>query len=224
VRTRSQNSACPLDRAAVTEGEIVKLVQQAFILADEAKAPRIVAFCGVDKNVGCSWVCERAGEALAEQVPGSVCIVDANLRSPSIHDHFHAELGQGFVDALRNPTPVREFARPTWNSRLWFMTAGMVKGETGSSLNPACLRARFSDLRDEFDHVLVDTPPLSSYADSLALGKFVDGVVLVVNASSTRRETARAAKENLSAAGIPVLGAVLNKRQYPIPAALYRRL
>jgi Mrp family chromosome partitioning ATPase len=70
----------------------------------------------------------------------------------------------------------------------------------------------------------MDTPPMSSYSDAALLGQLTDGVILVIDSASTRREPARIAKENLEAAKIPVLGAVLNRRTYPIPEALYRRL
>ena len=51
-----------------------------------------------------------------------------------------------------------------------------------------------------------------------------DGIILVVGSNLTRRESARIAKESFEAAGIPIIGAVLNKRTYPIPEALYRIL
>jgi protein-tyrosine kinase len=51
-----------------------------------------------------------------------------------------------------------------------------------------------------------------------------DGVILILEAHATRRESARRAKESLQAAGVKILGAVLNKRTYPIPEALYKRL
>ena len=47
------------DRSAIAEDEIIKLVHRVFILPGTAKAPRVVALCGVDKGAGCSWVCAR---------------------------------------------------------------------------------------------------------------------------------------------------------------------
>jgi Mrp family chromosome partitioning ATPase len=212
------------DRAAVIEDEIMKLVQQVFVLPSGDQAPGAIAFCALDKGAGCSWVCARVSEMLAEQVPGRVCIVDANLRSPSLHEHFRIGKGAGFSDAMKSAAPIREFVRPSWNSHLWFMSAGAVASEPNRVLNPARLHARFAELRAEFDYVLVDTAPMGSHADALLLGQLTDGVVLVVGSNVTRRETARIAKESLEAARIPVLGAVLNKRTYPIPEALYQRL
>jgi Mrp family chromosome partitioning ATPase len=56
------------------------------------------------------------------------------------------------------------------------------------------------------------------------LGGFTDGVVLVLKAHSSRRETARSAVHDLAAANVRTLGAVLNQRTFPIPEKLYRRL
>jgi Mrp family chromosome partitioning ATPase len=86
------------------------------------------------------------------------------------------------------------------------------------------LKSRFAELRKEFDYVLVDAPPMSRYADAITLGQVTDGFVLVLEANATRREVALMAAENLRAAHIRILGAVLNKRTFPIPNALYKKL
>ena len=80
------------------------------------------------------------------------------------------------------------------------------------------------DLRKDFTYILIDAPPLNEYAEASLFGRMADGLVLVLEAHDTRRETAQKAKEMLDAGGVPVLGAVLNKRTYPIPESLYRRL
>jgi len=72
--------------------------------------------------------------------------------------------------------------------------------------------------------VLIDAPPLSEYSDAVGLGQLADGLLLVLEANSTRRETALRITEDLSAAHVRVLGAVLNKRTFPIPGPLYNRM
>ena len=223
-RPQANGSAHPRDGRADVDDQIARLVQSVFLLPGAARVPQAVAFCGIDAGVGCSWVCARAAEVLAEQVPGRVCIVDANLRSASLHGHFRVERNAGFSDAMKDGRPIREFARPVRSGDLWLLTAGAVKTEPNGALNPARLRARFSELRAEFDWLLLDTPAMSRYADAVLLGQLTDGVILVVGSNSTRRETARSAKRSFEAAGVPMLGAVLNKRTFPIPQALYQRL
>ncbi|MGA9937366.1 MAG: hypothetical protein WA369_14570 [Candidatus Acidiferrales bacterium] len=125
---------------------------------------------------------------------------------------------------MKSSAHIDAFAQQAWSSHLWFVSAGAACNDSNGAMNPARLRARVSELRAEFDYVLVDAPAVSSCGDGALLGLLTDGVVLVVGCNSTRRETARAAKDNLEAAGVPVLGTVLNRRTYPIPEALYRRL
>jgi protein-tyrosine kinase len=206
------------------DDEIMKLVQRVFILPGPAQAPGAVAFAGVNKSAGCSWVCAHASEVLAEQIAGNVCVVDANLHSPSLHDHFRFTNGPGFADAVKSTKPIHEYARRASGSHLWLITAGSVNNDPNGSLNPARLRLRVTELRDEFDYVLIDTPAIHLYGDAVLLGQMTDGIILVVGSNNTRRESARLAKESIEAAQVPVLGAVLNRRTFPIPEMIYRNL
>lgn len=206
------------------DDEIARLVQRVFILPGSAKAPGAVAFCGVDSGGGCSWICARAAESLAAQVPGSVCIVDANLRSPSLHRHFQLPIENGFGDALVDVRPITTFSKRVGKRNLWLVTAGTAEMPPTTVLNPARLHALFSELRAQFDYVLLDTAPVASFAESLLLAQMADGAILVVGSNSTRRESARVVKESLDTAKVTLLGVVLNRRTFPIPERLYRRL
>jgi len=202
----------PRDLDTVAREEVVKLVQQVFLSANPA-SPRVAAFCGVDSGDGCSWVCARAAEALAAQVTGSVCVVDANLRSPSLHLYFNVENLAGLTESVCHQGEVRQFAQQLQGSNLWVVTAGSATSDPQTLLRSARLQGRIAELRGEFEFVLVDVPPVNLYADALALGQLADGMVMVLGAQATRREAARKAKETL-----------LNKRKFPIPAGLYSRL
>lgn len=209
---------------ACAKNEVVKLVQRVFILPGDTKAPGAVAFCGIGKGDGCSWVCAHAGEVLADQVPGNVCLVDANLRSPSLHDYFDLANVPGFADAAKDPRPMRDFARRASGKNLWLIAAGTVGREPNGALNPVRLQSRMAELRGEFEFVLFDTPPLNAFNDAILVGQATDGIVLVVGSQSTRRQPARMAKESLASAGVKMFGAVLNQRTFPIPERIYRKL
>ena len=85
-------------------------------------------------------------------------------------------------------------------------------------------KSRLSDVRKEFSYILVDAPPINAYGEASLFGRMADGLVMVVEANRTRRESAQKAKRILDTAGVTVLGAILNKRTFPIPEFLYRRL
>ena len=220
----TRTPAAEPDIPANAAGEIANLVRRVFLLQHAAPPPKVVAFCAIEEGAGCSWVCARAAESLAAEAAGRVCIVDANLSAPSVHEQLRMTNTSGFSDGLAGTRPMSEYARAAWTERLWAITSGAAAVETISALSPRKLRSQFADLRHEFDHVLVDTPAMTVPSDAEILGQVADGVVLVIGAATTHREPARIVKESLMAAGIQVLGAVLNRRTYPIPAAIYQRL
>jgi capsular exopolysaccharide synthesis family protein len=220
----SANERCKgLDLAGKAQQEVIKLVQRLFLLPG-ADAPHMVVFCGVATGDGASWTCMRAAELLASQVEASVCVVDADLRAPVLHDYFRKDNAEGLADAIRQSRPVRSFTRRLSGSNLWLLTSGSRAGDPQAVLTSERLPSRLAELRAAFSYVLVDAPPLNIYADAPLLGKLADGVVLVVGANSTRREVVRKAKESLDSAQVRLLGAVLNKRKFSIPESLYRLL
>jgi len=80
------------------------------------------------------------------------------------------------------------------------------------------MRSRLTELRMAFDYVLIDAPPLNACNDAVILGALSDGVVLTLKANSSRRETAKKAVQELAAANVRTLGAVLNQRHLSGPA------
>jgi Mrp family chromosome partitioning ATPase len=96
--------------------------------------------------------------------------------------------------------------------------------ESPSLLNSDSVKVRLQELRKEFDYILIDTPALNLYSDAVTLGRNADGAVVVLQAESTRRESALKGLASLREANVDVLGAVLNRRTFPIPDFVYRRL
>jgi Mrp family chromosome partitioning ATPase len=203
--------------------EITKVVQRVFLLPGN-DAPRTVVFSGTEPGNGCSWVCARVAEVLASQVSGSVCLVDANLQSPGLHAQFAAENVYGLTDSLRMREPIRSFAQPLSCPRLWLLSSGSAAEDGQSLLSSDRMRLRMTELRTEFDYVLIDTPAISSSHDATSMGAATDGMVMVLKANSSRRESARGAIHDLRAAKVRVLGAVLNQRTFPIPQSIYDKL
>jgi protein-tyrosine kinase len=86
------------------------------------------------------------------------------------------------------------------------------------------MRLRIQELRSEFDFILVDTPSLAASNVAVGLGSLSDGVVLVLKANASRRESATQAVEDFHSGNAKVLGAVLNQRKFPIPNKIYKKL
>lgn len=203
--------------------ESLRLVQQVFLTRTE-ESPRAIVFAGIDHGNGCSRICASAAEALRDSSQGSVCIVEANFRSPSMPRLFGTSNHYGLTNALVEDGPVRAFAKPLASENLWLMSSGALETNSPNLLNSDRLLSRFDEMRKEFDYLMIDAPPLTRYSDAIALGKVADGFVLVIEANATRRDSALRVAEYLRASEIRVLGAVLNKRTFPIPKSLYRNL
>jgi len=203
--------------------EITGLVQQVF-LTPSSDVPRTVLFAGIEPGTGVTWVTARVAESLSGRVAASVCVVDGNLQSPSLHQQFEADNQVGLADALVNPNPVRSFARQLSPANLWLITAGKLNENQQGLLTSDRMRLRIQELRSEFDFILFDAPSLGKSNAAVGLGAFCDGVVLVLKANASRRESATQAVEDFQRANAKVLGAVLNQRTYPIPNKLYNKL
>jgi protein-tyrosine kinase len=219
----AQRDAAGLDLDQLAREESLRLVQRIFLLQGQDPA-RMVVFAGIDHGSGCSQLCVRTAETLASNVTGSICLVDANLRSPALPGLFGTTNHYGLTDALLQVGPIRSFVKPLRNQKLWLLSCGSLTADSPRLLNSNHLKDRLTELRKEFDYVLIDAPPLTRYADAIALGKLTDGFVLILEANSTRREVALTVTENLRASGIKILGAVFNRRTFPIPERLYHWL
>jgi len=127
------------------------------------------------------------------------------------------------MDATVKAAPIIDFTvRIAGN--LWLLPSGSSTAEAHGLFASPQLCSRIAELREVFDYVLIDAPAFGSNSDAVMLGQMSDGVILVVEANCTRRETARMAKETFEGARVKLLGAILNNRTFPIPEALYRML
>jgi protein-tyrosine kinase len=203
--------------------ELTKVVQRLFLLPG-SESNRTVVFTASDAGDGCSWICARVGELLASQVTGSVCLVDANLQNPTLHEQFGVSNHHGLSDALRQGGSMRGYVSQLSRRNLALVSCGSEYKDVRSLLTSDRMRMRMNELRSEFDYVLIDCPAMSASEEAISLGSAADGVVLVLKANSTRKERARGAVHDLQSAQVKVLGAVLNQRTFPIPQKLYNKL
>ncbi|MDR3413488.1 MAG: hypothetical protein P4L87_21455 [Formivibrio sp.] len=199
--------------------EMLRLVQRIFLSAN-GSAPRQVVLCGVDGENGSSSVCAMAGRTLAANSSRKVCLVDANMRSP----HLAGILGVDGTNLFSGKSALLRDQCVKIGNNLWLAGPNILADNSRVLLPPVELKARFAQLREEFEYLLIDAPGTSVCGDAQLLSLVADAAILVIEANSTRRLTARKAKESLDAAGVRLLGTVLHNRSFPIPEGLYKRL
>ena len=199
--------------------EMLRFIQRIFLSAN-GNVPRQVVLCGVDVKNSSSSVCARAGRTLAANSSRPVCLVDANVRSPRLSGMF----GVDGTTPFSGPSASLREQCVKIDGNLWLSGPNILADNSRVLLPPDQLKERLAQLREMFEYMLIDAPGTSVCGDAQLLGQVADAAILVIEANSTRRLTARKAKETLDAAGVRLLGTVLHNRSFPIPEGLYKRL
>lgn len=185
---------------------------------------KAVLFLSSVHGEGTTSVCAQFARSVVQGGDEKVLLVDANLRSPTLHGFFGIEREKGLTELLEHPGSTDTIIRKTGTPGLSVITSGAPTQDAPKLLGSPVLKEALSQWRQQYSWVIVDTAPALAYADAVVLGRLLDGVILVVQAGKTRWEVIRKAQENLKNARANILGVVLNKRQYVIPKPIYRRL
>ncbi len=205
----------------LSRDQLVKLVQRLFIVGEGTK--KCVVFSGAERGTGCTWVAAHVAQLLAAQTAKSVCIVDANLDGPGMDHFFSIANHYGLSDAVLASAPIDQFlSRVTEN--LWLLSCGSSDNARTTLFHVDRLRARITELRSSFEYVIVDAPPFASTSGAAAVASASDGVVLVLKANASRRESAQTALQEINGSNTRFLGVILNQRTFPVPQKIYKYL
>jgi Mrp family chromosome partitioning ATPase len=214
------------DRGArhdIDADELTSLVQRLFLPGGAQRPIRSMLFAAVGSDAASASVCVGTGSALARHTAASICIVDADLRSPSLDAAFGVTAEKGLSNVLLGECTVTSCVTRL-RDNLWLLSAGSSRAGSVGALTASGFAAQLRELQHSYAHVLVNVSGAAAHRDLMALAPVVDGVVLVIDSVTSRRETARRVADELKTARIHVLGAVLTNRTFPIPPSLYRRL
>jgi hypothetical protein len=198
------------------------LMRHIFLTPVGRALPRSVVFVPTRATDDAGLLAAVAAEALAAQVSGPVCLVDADLRTPSLHDRFGIERAPGVSNLLLKPSapPHAVPLRGNWS----LMPAGTQCLQAVRQLPTDGARTCLGRLVDNFAFTVIHGPSPSGSPDAAILGSLADGVVLVVNGPSTRRDSLAALATYLRSAGAHIVGAVLHAPQNRILDAIDRWL
>ena len=168
---------------------------------------RVVALTSPGPGEGKSAVCANLGVVLA-QADNNVLIVDCDLHRPAMHGVFGLRNLYGLENVLsgdRHPEDVQQEAMPD----LRVVTSGPMPPYPAELLGSRRFQEYLRQVGREFDYVLLDSPPMSVVPDSLVLAAQGDGVLVVLDAQTTRKEALRRAVRSLESVHANVLGTVM---------------
>ncbi len=149
--------------------------------------------------------------ATIAQLNKRVLLVDADLRNPRLHELFCVKKSPGLTDMLAGYKEVRDVIVDANLDGLKIVASGSTPSTPSNFLASERMRSFVSAVRDEFDIVLYDTPPVLAVADALLLSRLMDGVVVVIESGKAPSETIQSALNQLMNLNLEVGGTILNK-------------
>ncbi len=225
--TRSYGIARPraADRGARGRPQVVELlpvteprlaVSEAYrslrtaLLLSSADDPRLVTITSAESGEGKTATSTNLATVLA-QLGKRVLLVDGDLRKPRLHRVFELSNARGLVHALTAGESGDGLVQKSSVPGLFVMTSGPHPPNPSELLASERMRRLADWARENFDFVLIDSPPVLAVSDAVLPGSISDGVVLCLRANQVERDAATACKEQLTMAGVKILGVVLNR-------------
>lgn len=138
-------------------------------------------------------------------------IVEADLRKPSLHKVFKIHSKIGLSNFLVGDVSKDEIITPTQQENLWIIPAGHIPPNPGELIDSERMRTLISELKEDFDTVIIDSPPLISCADGFLLGTMADGVIVVIEMGRTQKAALSQMVSSFKSTGASFLGVIPNR-------------
>lgn len=188
------------------------------------KPSRSLLMTSATSGEGVTTLTNFLATSLAVRDGKKTCLIDVNFKSPKT-TRIYGLLGKaGFSDYCSGKCELSEALRKTESPDLFVMGLGTEIYNPSLILSHERARGLASDLTQRFDYVLFDSSSLLGHAEPGIVAATVDGTVLIVRANRTKREVLMKAEKMVRFGGGSVIGTVLNRRTFPIPDAIYKRL
>jgi capsular exopolysaccharide synthesis family protein len=150
--------------------------------------------------------------AMFAQAGQRVLLVSCDLRKPRLGQFFGFDERLGLTTAILGERPVEELVRAVpGDDNLWLLGSGQLPPNPAELLNGRRIQEVFAALRELFDLVLIDSPPVLPVTDAVVLAKDADATLLIVAAGQTSRGNLQRAAEKLAQVNARVVGLVLNE-------------
>ncbi|MGG1634066.1 capsular biosynthesis protein [Paenibacillus sp. FSL A5-0031] len=139
-----------------------------------------------------------------------VVLIDADLRKPTAHHTFSISNRYGLSSIISQQCSLEEGIQVTDIPNLDVITSGAIPPNPAEMMGSKRMTATIEQLRQMYDIVLIDTPPLLAVTDAQIVATKSDGVILVVDQGKVKRDIASKAVKNLESVNARILGVVLN--------------
>lgn len=190
--------------------EAYRNIRTSILLSFSEKPPKKIAISSPNPAEGKTTTVINTGIALS-QTGARVLIIDADMRKPKIHKVFDEENGSGLSNFLSGHAELESIIKKTEIPNLYYIPSGPLPPNPSELIGSNIFKNMMESLGKTFDYLVIDTPPVLGFADSVILSTSVDGVILVVLSGKTPREALQRAKEILYQINAKILGVVINR-------------
>jgi capsular exopolysaccharide synthesis family protein len=144
-------------------------------------------------------------------------LIDFDIRRPKLDTIFNVRRKNGLIDILKQDLPVDTYIKETVIPNLVLLSSGLLKDSPAEIFNLEKIGKFFKSIRELYDNVILDSPPVVPVSDPVLLSNFADNVLLVVKAGSTPKYTVKQAINMLNDVKVEISGIVLNNMRNVLP-------
>jgi capsular exopolysaccharide synthesis family protein len=210
-RKRNRPLVVTLARPSAPATEVYRSLRTSLQFARQEHQLRTILVTSPAAAEGKTSTLANLGAVFA-QAGQNVLMVSCDLRKPRLGQFFGIDEQRGLTTAILGEDSLDNLVQPTPGSdNLWLLPCGPTPPNPAELLNGARAQEIFARLRDAFDLVLIDSPPVLPVTDAVVLSKDVDATLLVVAAFRTSSGDVRRAAEKLGQVDARVVGVVLNE-------------
>ena len=198
------------ERPKSEAAEAYRALRTSILLSSFGAPPKVILVTSAMPQEGKTTISANSALVLAQR--GSrVLLVDADLRRPGIHRLFGLTPREGLSSVISGSGKIENAILPCPEvPSLWILPAGPIPPQPTELLGSAVMRELIARWRNEFDHIVIDTPPCLAVTDAVLLSPEADRVILVARSGQTTRPALRRACDLLLQVNARVMGIVLN--------------
>jgi capsular exopolysaccharide synthesis family protein len=199
----------PYNQPMAMLSEAIFHIRSSIMLTASDSAPQVLVVTSANPDEGKTTVSSNLAVAMSSP-EGKCILIDGDLRKPASHKVFSLPLQPGLTNYLTGSATLEEIIRPTNVPNLYFISAGPTPPNPNELFLSSAFKNLVSRLRQEYQRIIIDSPPIIGFADGRSLAASADGVVLIVKHHFTSREAGRLAVQLLSQNHCRILGGILS--------------
>jgi len=184
-------------------------IRTGILFSTPGKTPRTILVTSSGSGEGKSITAANIAAVMA-QSGTKVLLVDADMRKPRQHRIFGKKNEKGLTNILVGEEDWKSSVNSTSIKGLDYITVGPIPPNPAELVGSERMREMMETFLEQYDRVILDSPPIMAVTDPLVLSKMVDGVVLVLSAGVATKDQVKRARQQLQTVQANILGVVLN--------------